>query len=289
MLKVSTIIPCHNRKEITLKCLSSLRQIPCSEFQHFIYLVDDQSTDGTRESVQKQFHDQVTILDGNGSLFWTGAINMGIQKALNDQCDVIHLMNDDVIFDANFLKSLVQSVKVHSKTIFGSITCSIEDPSKVVRGGVFLTDYKIWPWVEIKGESIEDEKFKHIYHVDSLSGRSVCIPSVVFKKIGLFNQKKFPHNFADLDFFFRAKKYGFNVMINPGSLIYTDIEPKFIERLHNQSKINAIKDLWLDRKYFSIITFWHLSKHARHRFHYMAYIFSHRIKWTFLTFIRNMN
>jgi GT2 family glycosyltransferase len=282
MVTVGTIIPCHNRKELTVNCISTLLEISKHNFCHRIYIVDDGSKDGTKEAIAKQFQDKVTVLEGDGNLFWTGAINMGIKKALSDGCNYIHLMNDDIKFNHDFLTKLMEAGQKNREAIIGSITCSIKKPSRVVRGGVLLTNRITQPWIEIKNLNIDEQSLKQCYDVDSLSGRSAVIPSKVFDSIGDFDCKRFPHSFADFDFFFRAKKNGFSISINPESIIYTEIEPKLLASLIKQPKSLAIKDLWFDRKYFSIITFLYLSKQAKYRFCFMTYLFAQRIKWTAL-------
>jgi GT2 family glycosyltransferase len=46
-----------------------------------IIIVDDASTDGTKKYLQNHFSD-LTILNGDGSLFWGGAIKLFKQKLI---------------------------------------------------------------------------------------------------------------------------------------------------------------------------------------------------------------
>lgn len=283
MITIGTIIPCHNRKNTTINCLESLEKIPTEEFSMQIYLVDDGSTDGTTQAVEKQFKGKVKILVGDGNLFWTGAINKGIDQAIKDECDYIHLMNDDINFNENFLLELYQASKQYPKAIIGSIACNVHNPQQIVRGGIFLTDKKTTPWEEVKDVQLEDIKKKNFYAVDSLSGRSVLIPSKIIRNIGYFDNKHFPHAFADFDYFFRAKKHGYQIMVAPASIIYTEIDPKFAERLLSEPRMAAVFDLWFNKNFFGIMTLWHLSKWADQRSYYLGYQVARKIKWTILT------
>lgn len=68
------IIPVHNRKHFTRECLLSLRK---QTFQNFkVIVVNDGSSDGTGEMIEKEFSD-VILLKGDGNLWWTGATNLG--------------------------------------------------------------------------------------------------------------------------------------------------------------------------------------------------------------------
>ena len=63
------VIPVHNRKHFTRDCLLSLRK---QTFQNFtIIVIDDGSSDGTGEMIQKEFP-EVVLLHGDGNLWWTG-------------------------------------------------------------------------------------------------------------------------------------------------------------------------------------------------------------------------
>ena len=282
MVTIGTIIPCHNRKNTTVKCLESLKKIPTGKFFLQIYLIDDGSTDGTAQTVENQFKSKVKVLKGDGNLFWTGAINKGINQAIKDGCDYIHLMNDDINFNENFLFELYKASKQYPKAIIGSITCDVHNPQQVVRGGILLTDKKTTPWEEIKDVQLEDIKKKSVYAVDSLSGRSVLISSETIRNIGYFDNKHFPHAFADFDYFFRAKKHGYQIMVAPDSIIYTEIEPKFAERLLSQPRMAAIFDLWFNKNFSGIMTLWYLSKWAGRYSYYLGYQVARRIKWTIL-------
>ena len=74
------IIPVHNRREFTLRCLASLHDQGILAAMQVI-VVDDGSTDGTHEAVNAEFP-QVILLPGDGNLFWTGAVTLGMSHAM---------------------------------------------------------------------------------------------------------------------------------------------------------------------------------------------------------------
>src|SRR6476619_3291160 len=90
--KTAVIIPVHNGLEFTRRCLSALTGQGPAEFETF--LVDDGSTDGTAESVHSE-HPEVTVLRGDGSLWWSGAVNAGCHQAIACGADVVVLFNND--------------------------------------------------------------------------------------------------------------------------------------------------------------------------------------------------
>ena len=77
---INVVIPVHNRINYTIDCINSLKQQDCVE-RIKIYVVDDGSTDNTTEIITKKFPD-VKIFNGDGTLFWGGAVNYGIDQVI---------------------------------------------------------------------------------------------------------------------------------------------------------------------------------------------------------------
>ena len=68
---IDIVIPVHNRKQYTRDCLHSLQKQTISSYR--VIIVDDGSTDGTREMLRREFP-EVIVLTGDGNLFWTGQL-----------------------------------------------------------------------------------------------------------------------------------------------------------------------------------------------------------------------
>jgi len=280
---IGTVIPCHNRRDVTLMCLERLYHIERSGFDHRIYVVDDGSTDGTGEAIRQRFGDSVRIIDGSGDLFWTAAINKGIESAISEGCEYVHLMNDDVSFLDDFLARLYRTAKENGGlSVVGSVTCDIEDRNKVLRAGVRWDPGKVNPWMVVRDCSLGELVEKGVDRVDTLSGRSVLLPERLIRELGYFDARRFPHSFADLDYFFRARDRGYSILADPKSLIYTRVENKLAERLLTRGTLAGISDLWLNVHYFGMRTVWYMSRYTRKRLRYLLADILRKCKWTLL-------
>ncbi|MEP6787005.1 MAG: glycosyltransferase, partial [Acidobacteriota bacterium] len=102
-LRIEIVSPVRNRREITLQCLRSLERIDAAGLDIHTIIVDDGSIDGTSDAIRQGFPD-VEIIYGNGNLWCSGAANLGIERALQYEPDYILLINDDTVFDSNFLQ-----------------------------------------------------------------------------------------------------------------------------------------------------------------------------------------
>lgn len=90
MTTITVIFTCFNRKEKTLQCIRSLSE-GNKQLSFSYVIVDDNSTDGTREALEalKQEGTDLTLLSGTGSLFWAGGMRRGIAYARSIRRQII--------------------------------------------------------------------------------------------------------------------------------------------------------------------------------------------------------
>lgn len=95
-MKIAAILTCYNRKEKTFQCLASLFEIiPTCK----VYLVDDNSTDGTSTLIHQKFP-QVYLIQGNGNLFWSRGMYTAWKEAIKENYDYYLWLNDDILNSA---------------------------------------------------------------------------------------------------------------------------------------------------------------------------------------------
>ena len=116
MKKIAIIIPVFNHLDYTKRCVSSLEDcLSRSTLKHSAWdlvVIDDGSTDGTSEYLEKQ-HPAVHVLHGDGNLWWSGGANVGARHALEElQSDYILLWNNDV-FPAEDYFSAGELLRLH--------------------------------------------------------------------------------------------------------------------------------------------------------------------------------
>ncbi|MEK6477320.1 glycosyltransferase family 2 protein [Catalinimonas sp. 4WD22] len=213
--EIFVVIPVHNRVNFTRNCLESLEK---QTFKHFnIIVVDDGSTDGTSEMLRVHFPD-VKVVKGDGNLWWTGGINLGIEKALELGADYVFTLNDDTIAPSNLIEEMVKHAQRKPSAIFGALEVDMETKRPLYAG-----HSPNWLWdnaVQLL-DKIPHDNLKGIQQISFFHGRGLWIPKEVFLKIGLFDQKRFPHYLADFDFVYNAYKEGFEVFCNLDAVIYS--------------------------------------------------------------------
>lgn len=228
---LAIVIPVHNRKDYTYQCLSSLRKQTFKEF--FIVVIDDGSSDGTKEMIALEFP-EVKVMIGEGNLWWTKATNIGVMYALENGADYILTLNNDTIASENFLEKMVYWKDKLPNDLLGAFAFD-SDSRKPVYGGEIIN----WKNATYKDllKTIPISEWSGVHEVTHYPGRGLLIPQTVFEKIGLFDEKNFPHYAADYDFTHRANRAGFTIYCNYDAIIFVYPDMSGSQELRNNKNL----------------------------------------------------
>jgi len=244
--KIAVLITSFNRKETTLSCLKQLFNITNDVD---VYLVDDDSPDGTFQSV-KEDYPHVKLFRGNGNLYWNRGLYLAWEKASEFDYDYYLWLNDDVILYPNVISELLDSSHKKPKSLIVGIIES-PDKSKIIYGGIDSSGIRILPSEVMKEVSL-------------MNGNVVLIPRIVFKKVGNLD-KKFHHDLGDIDYGLRSQKLGFKVYstkiiigscqendINRFRLKNSNIKERF-QKLYSPTGANPRLLFYFHRRHYGIL------------------------------------
>lgn len=247
------VIPVHNRKEITLKCLQHLKQ--CGDLQQYqTIVIDDGSTDGTAEAIDR-LYPEVTILTGDGNLWWTGAIALGMKYAIKQQEEYIIWLNDDCLPAQGTLDTLLEFLQTHPNSIAGA-ACYLGDTNTLVENGCV-------------GRTRLSASPNTVVSVETLAGYCTAFPVSVCAAIGLPNAKCFPHYKGDVMYILKAVRSGFKPHIVGNAKVFIqDIEQpthNFTQYLEQRFKGHTpIKSVFFAKKsryYLPTELFYYIKKY----------------------------
>ena len=254
LLNIAVIMACHNRKEFTLQCLRILfNQIGInSVFTLDVFLLDDNSTDGTSEEIKKEFS-CVNISQGNGKLFWNRGMHMAWKSAIESgkQFDFFLWLNDDTFLFLNaFQLMLKDAEETDFKSIICGSTCSPINQTKMTYGGISLIGIKY-------KQNFPNGKF---CLADIINGNCVLIPYSVYSIVGNLDWS-FRHAIGDHDYSLRAKKLGI-YSYSTGSFVGTCSHNTSLPQWCNPefSILERIKNLYSPLGYAEPLTFFKYQK-----------------------------
>lgn len=260
MATVFAIIPVFNRVNYTKECLDSFTKQTHKDFK--VILVDSGSTDGTVNFVKKSYP-FVKIIRGNSDWWWTKAMFEGIRWATKN-CktgDFVLEMNNDCHFDKNYLKQLLKTNKKHPSAIIGSLCVKASYPKFVVESGVRIdwTTGCVYgvAWTE-SNEFSYYQKMKLVTNLDALPGKGTLIPIEVFRKIGSVNVQRLPHYIADYEFTNRAKRAGWELIVDTKAIIkhHWEATGNSSSDRRERNTIRRAVDLLFGRKSMNNIVDW---------------------------------
>jgi len=212
---ISIVIPCYNNLEYTIGCIHSIRKnTPPIEYE--IILVDNGSTDGTREWACAQ--SDIIYHREEKNLGFGPAINDGMILAKGNQ---IVWLNNDTIVTPKWAEQMLDclsdaDVKLHCPKV-GLVGPASNHaiPQQCVGMEVPLNR------LDEFASRFRQENYDNWIYVPSLSGFCLMISRECYEAVGPVDDKTFPGGgFEDNDYCVRAIQAGFAPVIAGDTFVY---------------------------------------------------------------------
>ena len=190
-MKVAAVIVTFNRKEMLIKNLECI--INQSRMLDKVYIIDNASTDGTKEYI-KEFiwkNKQIEYIRLNENLGGSGGFYNGLKKAYEDGYDFIWGMDDDAFPETFALETLIKSYAINQE-------CKC-----------------LWSNCNADSVGFNNEGYKE---VNNWMFVGFFIPREVIKKVGLPRKDFFIYH-DDTEYAERIIKNGFKIYKIKDSLI----------------------------------------------------------------------
>ena len=219
-MKIAVILTCFNRKKQTISCLEQLyssvekyNNTNKEEIVLSVFLTDDGCTDGTSDAIRDKFADKdITILKGNGNLFWAGGMRLAWRAALANEkeWDFYLLLNDDTdLLDCTWDELMGAHqyclATYGNSGIYSGITSAKRDHGKMTYGGDVWVNKLLAKSQRLKPTGTPQR-------CDMTNANILLVSNDVVKKIGIFSEA-YTHGIADYDYSIRANKNGFPVLV----------------------------------------------------------------------------
>ena len=172
--KVAVLMTVYNRKNVTQCCLKRLfdsATLHIDRLEIDVYLVDDASTDGTKEMVKSKFP-QVNLIEGDGQLFWNRGMRLAWEHAAKGNYHFYLWLNDDTFIYDDALALMLDAYADNDCAIIVGATHAFNNNRWTTYGG----HDKIGKMVDPNGS---------YQKVSVINGNFVLVSQSVFHKCGL--------------------------------------------------------------------------------------------------------
>ena len=215
-MDLSVIIVSFNTKKLLDDCLASLfKSLRGESLQVEVIVVDNVSTDGTREMLAKKYPKVVTILN-NENIGFGRANNQGIRKAKGEY---ILLLNSDTLIPNHAITKLYEFTKKHPRSFVGPKLLNMNRTPQTSCGPFFSLPV-VFAALFLKGDVIGLTRSspRKTRRVDWISGACIMAAKKLFMDDLLFDEKIFMY-MEEIDLLMRAKKKGYGTYFYAGSPI----------------------------------------------------------------------
>jgi len=214
---VIVLILSYNGKHLLEDSISSYLANDYPNFE--IVVIDNGSTDGTKEWVAKNYPD-VFVLRTENNLGYSGGFNFGLDYAFNKKnADYVLITNNDVKADSKVISELVKVAETDPMIGFVTGKVYYYDMPDTLQTVGYNTDPIMW----VKGHKGQKQKdvgqFDTIEELELSDDIFMLVTNNLYNAVGGYNTE-FKFQGEQMDWQIRAKKIGFKIFYTPSAKIW---------------------------------------------------------------------
>lgn len=215
---LSVVIPTHDTRELTLRCLASLDRGGTASYE--VIVVDDASSDGTADAV-RNLDSGIIVVETDGNIGFSRAVNLGAARAAGD---LVLALNSDTEVGEGAFDALARAFSDDRALGIGG--AELIDPGGAPQwragkwpttGWLFAQASGLGPVLgRIPGRSlVKTRGAGETGVVDWVTGAAMAIRREVWESCGPFDTG-YRFYCQDLDLCFAARRAGWSVAVIPG-------------------------------------------------------------------------
>lgn len=207
-IRSTIVIPNYNGIKYIEKCLRSLVGEAA-----YIIVVDNGSTDGSRELVREKFPEaELVCLDCNYG--FSRAVNEGISRS---RTTYVILLNNDIVAQDGLVKALEHSMDCNPDAFSGAAQMrNLYRPELIDDAGDY---YCALGWAFACGKDKPREGYQKGRDIFAACGGAAILRRSILKRIGLLDENHFAY-LEDIDLGYRARIHGYRNIYIPEAIVY---------------------------------------------------------------------
>ena len=172
-----------------------------------LYVIDNYSNDDTLQILEKVNDSRMVIIKNKTNLGVAKANNQGIEKSISDGCNQVLLINNDVEFEPDLIKKLLDVQQKHNCSLVVPKMMYFDMPNNLWYAGAWFLKTKGYMPLHRGMNELDEGQYDRTIQVEYGPTCCLLIKSEVFQDVGLMNEKYFVY-FDDTDFSYRVRKDG---------------------------------------------------------------------------------
>ncbi|WP_420645705.1 glycosyltransferase family 2 protein [Candidatus Leptofilum sp.] len=183
-----------------------------------IVVVDNGSTDGSIELVQERFP-QVKLIQHGENIGFSRALNAGMRQV---EADVLVLLNNDVFAEPDWLAEMMRPFYESSE--IGIVGSKLLFPDGTIQHLGAELSYPLGHSQHLyyKQDAMTIQTLPEIQDMAYVTGAALAIHRAVKEKIGLLDGMFHPIYYEEVDYCYRARAAGFQVVVATKSVAIHD-------------------------------------------------------------------
>lgn len=202
---VAVIVAAYNAEQTISSCLESLMSMETDDLDVEVVVVDNGSTDGSREVISRDFRRVRLLFESRRGP--AAARNHGIRET---SAEWIAFTDADCVVDKDWIAGLVTPLVETDVGISGGRIKSVQPCNRIARFGDLIHDHRA---------AIEERDRPYAITMNWASRREVLF------RAGLFDETLMRG--SDADMAFRLGKLGYRIVYRPAAVVYHRNETTF--------------------------------------------------------------
>lgn len=253
--RISIIVVSWNSGHFLKDCFRALEKAGISEGRARLIIVDNASTDGTKELIRNELISEdgkttkggfpARFIDNDENLGFSGGNNQAIRIAMDEGDAYVYLLNCDTEVRPGFLERALAVAQSEERVGIVQSQLRLHPETEKLNSWGNAIHYLGFGYTGGESVRIDDSRAKERMRVREIayaSGAGMLVSTNLLRKVGLLDEELFAYH-EDLELSWRAWLAGYRVMLAPDSVVY-----------HKYEFSRSIKKYyWMERNRFIVL------------------------------------
>lgn len=213
--KIAIILVNYNGKDYNEECIKSILNSTTKNYE--IIVVDNDSKDNSIELIREKFNDKVKLILAGENLGFSGANNLAIEYAIENNFDYVMLLNNDTVIDKNMISIMLDRSRYGNYIISPKIY--YYDNRDIIWSAGGTINWRKGLPIQYGINDKDNNEINEGKKIEFATGCCILIPMKCIKEVGLLSEEYFLY-YEDTDYSTRILEKNFEIVYEPRAIMY---------------------------------------------------------------------